>query len=704
MENEDSTFEFRDGTTEGSLARQYQVAYTQERDAERLFTVLSGEEGPLYKIADVEKVDPISTMNRALNRISKSNYLDDYKITAVEHWLQDAVKYLDLKNPNEIAYAPWKYFHNPEWLPAVKGSKEYNALMSSRAAIMDLIGKPSVVDTWLDGVTNSIIDGIYKRGGEDAAMYSTKLLSNTTNPFTFARGVVFHAKLGMYNVAQFLAQSMTYTNIWGIAGPKYAAPSTYGAQLHFWSTLNGRKPILDHLDKMASKLQIPGAANWKPGQLKESIIEGEKTGFFNVQNYALDNPFSNKMVSTVFGDILDSGTIFFRGGERNSKTAAWHTAYLEWREANPFKKIDNAERAVILERADLLNNSMTKASNSRMHTGVMSVPAQFYTYQLRATELLTGKRLTGVERARLVGVQMAAYGIPVGMGVSGIPFADVEYPFIGGLRSYMAEQGYTPGQKFLETIAMEGIPSYLVTMGLGKTYNVGDRLGAKGLDTINSILRGDDIMWKVIGGAAGGTLKSTLTSMDGFWAWAASMMGKGEHFPITGKDSLAVLKEISTVNAADTLYTTLTAGKQMNKRGDFIAEADVTDGFVKFFTGMQPQTTSDVFRMRNALKGQDEKWDRGIAWAQREIRDGMRAQEQGNQTQADMYFKRARVILDNYGVPERKATQAYTRGVRNEQSLVDRLTYDFYIREVPKGKEQTREDAWRKIQMNKGDN
>jgi hypothetical protein len=695
--------EFRDGTNEGSLARQYQVAYTEERDAERLFTVKSEEDGPLYKLADVETVDPISTMNRALNRITKSNYLDDYKMASVEHWLEQAKNFLKLDNPDQIRYAPWKYYTDPEWLPGFKGTKEHTAFMNAKIAIDSLVGKPSVVDTWMDSASQYMIDSIYKRAGEDAAIYSQRLLTNTQNPFTFVRGVTFHMKLGSFNPAQFLAQSMTYTNIWGIAGPQAAAPATLGAQLHFWSTLNGRKPILDHLDKLASNLNIPGALKWKPGQLKESILEGEKTGFFNVRNYALDNPFASKIVGTVAGDVLDAGTIFFRGGERNSKTGAWHTAYLEYRRDNPFTKIDNAERAKILERADLLNNNMTKASNSVLHTGVLSVPTQFYTYQIRATELLTGKRLDKYTKARLLFMNSLAYGLPVGAGLTGVPFSDAELPFVGSLRTYAKENGYVVGEKFWSTMVMEGALGYAMFMATGKAYNPGDRLGAKGLESLNTLWRGDDFLWKFAGGAAGGMMKSILDTTDGFWAWARGMMGANDHFPVMGSDLMALAKENSTINSLDTFYNTLNIGRQLSKKGAFIAEADTTDAFIKLFTGIQSQDASDLQRMTHALKNQDEKWKRATQWAQREIRDGMRAQDANNQEQAQKYYTRAKAILDMYDVPHRDRMKAYANGVSTEKSLVEKLNYDWAIRKAPTAKQDQRfEIERRRLEREKG--
>jgi hypothetical protein len=89
---------FKNGLTSGSLNRHFSVAFNTEREADGLRTLADvGTKGnPSYKFTPAELVDPVTTLNRSLNRIVNSAFMDDYKIYAVEHWLREAEPHLAL--------------------------------------------------------------------------------------------------------------------------------------------------------------------------------------------------------------------------------------------------------------------------------------------------------------------------------------------------------------------------------------------------------------------------------------------------------------------------------------------------------------------------------------------------------------------------------------------------------------------------------
>ncbi len=118
---------FQDAAKSGSLSQQFQVAYNQARDAVDMFTLKNEgtAHSPIYKSIPVTYVDPIPTMNRALNRAINSTFMDDYKIHAVEHWLAEAIPHLKA-DADEIRSAPFYHFHTISEKEFVSGTRTWS--------------------------------------------------------------------------------------------------------------------------------------------------------------------------------------------------------------------------------------------------------------------------------------------------------------------------------------------------------------------------------------------------------------------------------------------------------------------------------------------------------------------------------------------------------------------------------------------------
>jgi hypothetical protein len=248
--------------------------------------------------------------------------------------------------------------------------------------------------------------------------------------------------------------------------------------------MNKNPEILEALDRIASSnFKVPGTSRWLPGQFKEARQLLEYTGFGHVAGeHALrDNPMAYNIVAGPAETFLKWGASPFTAAERNVRYGAWYTAYREFREANPVGKISQADTRKILERADLLYTNMSKASNSTLHSGILSIPAQFYAYQLRLMELFMGKRLTDIERARLLGTFALVYGVPAAFGVSGLPLGD-------WIRKWAQEDGYVVGDNYINTLLTEGLPSLLGGLATGNYYNVGERYGIQGFGPLKDAL------------------------------------------------------------------------------------------------------------------------------------------------------------------------------------------------------------------------
>lgn len=704
---------FRDGTKSGSLARQFTTQFTEERDADKLLaaTVEGTTHNPLYKLSAAETIDPITTMNRALNRIITTNFFDDYKISAVEHWLAEAGKYLDV-NPSVLMHSPFWHFNNALTMFKVGADKNAVArLKTQHMQIQQLLGIPSEADSFIESAAQKLADAVYSSTGKTVVLDPKRDLPFLTDPVRFIRGAVFHANLGFFNIPQFIVQSMNYVNMTALA-PKTALSGTYAAQLHFWSRINSHPNIIEHLDKLASSFRMPGLAAWKPGEFKQAMEELAKTGFGNVgREYAvLDDIMREKYITSAGRDILDAGTMFFKGGERNARYGAWYTAFKEWKDANPFKKITNADRADILERADLLNMNMSRASNSTLHQGIWSIPTQFLTYQLRVAELFFGTRLgktTGermLNRARLVGTNAAMFGIPTALGVTAMPFTD-------SIRTYALENGYVVGDNFLSSLAMEGIPALIVALVTGQGdikkgvwYNFQDRYGTKGFESVNNLMRSDKTFWDIFGGAAFSKLSSTWAATDGLRnAMFSILRNDDKYFPLKIEDFMDVFKEISSVNSAWRMIGAINTGRWMSKNEGYITDVSPFNAIVSTLTGLQDQKTSDVYRLSQSLNSQQDLEKFVEKQFIQEFRRFLKNSETDNDSEAQRNLTRARAFLKIGGYPEDKYKDVIQMAIRDNKSLVDRIDLQFYMDHAPDAVKKVRREAFR-TKLNMKDN
>lgn len=693
---------FKDGTKEGSLARQSQVEYSMERDSFEMLTLEDkGTRGnPLYNLAPAKVVDPITTMNRGLSKIAKSNFMDDYKTMSIEHWLKQASTYLDLKD-GEIRHSPVYAFKEGKW----KSSADKNVTAQLDAAkfhIEQLVGQPSDLDAQLHNYGQKLADYMYdKAGPKSATIVQEWLLPTIKDPFTFMRSIAFNAKLGLFNVPQFIVQAGNYSNILGIAGYRYAAPGTMGAQLHFWSKANSNPAIIKHLDTFASNMNLPGTSKWKPGEFEEGFNLLQRTGFGNPagEYAALDNPMSQKIISDAGRTFLDWGQFFFKQGERNSRYGAWYTAFKEFRDKVPTGRVTDEQLASILQRADLLNINMSRASSSKLHTGVLGIPTQFLTYQLRLTELVIGNRLTPKEKFGMFATNSLLYGIPMGAGLSGIPFSD--YIRKRAMEGVYGEP-YVVGDNFFSSLAMEGLVSSIGAVATGSgdpqagTYfDIANRFGTKGFPFLGALDSSDKSALDVFGGPIYSIIKGTIEQSDGFMRAMISMARRdGDVFPTVAEDLTDVFKEISSVNTIFGTIAAINYGRAISKKEAYIADTSSAHAVFKAVTGLKDQRINDIQTMNNSMKERKNYEQEVEARFRQEFRRGVLAQKDNNPELSKKFFTRAVAWLEIGGYSEDRYNSLVSKSINDNESILNKVNFDFYIKKAP--------DALRKDRMKAG--
>lgn len=684
--------EFRNGTRYGSLARSNQVKYSGEPDAYDVFAIKNTGtlHNPVYQIEPAKNIDPLISMNRGLSQIVNSTYMDDYKLASVETWLSRAKPYLKATEAQLNRYPLW-YFNHPEYLPGANELK-IGELRAQHFQIQQFVGMPSKLDSLLHSAAQKMSDAIYNKGGPKMqALDPSWMITKLDDPIRWARSVAFHAKLGLFSIPQLLVQMQTYSTIFALAGARNAGPGASAAFLHQMSRTNANPKIAAWLERQSEKL------GWKTGEFKEAKELMERTGFDIVSGeYAIrDNMYANKVIPHGADKFLDAGTFFFTEGERSVRYGAFYTAYKEFRRANPTGRVTDAELRSILNRADDLQVNMSRASSSALHSGVMSLPTQFLTYQLRLSELFLGKRITTKDKMKLLAYNGALYGIPGAVGLTGVPFGDM-------IRQSAIDNGYVVGDSWIQDATTNGIPSMLLGLATGTSYNIGDRLSAQGFETIKEALRGDTAWWEVMGGAAFSTIANTLSRSDSFTrAMFSAIRGDGEAYPMTMSDVTDIFQEASSISSTLKLITALNIGKFMSKNETYLGDVSKSEAIVNYLTGLTPQGIGDINNVSILNKDRKEAQSQTEKEFIKNFRRALQAGRDGNVEQHRQYMTRAFAWLEFGEYPKQNVGRLIGRALQDYEPLVDKFNYDLLFRNVPAGKESPNVETFKRILQQK---
>lgn len=700
---------WRDTTRENNPGKNFQVQFTGERDAQEFHEIENKgtTTNPIYNKSPAKMIDPIAMLNRGMQSSINSLFMDDYKIYGVNSWLREAAEHLKAPD-SEIWSAPFATFKTitkdsfkPGFLKDNPG--EVNRLLANHFKIDQLVGTPTLNDTFVHSIAQKLADAAYQTLGPTAASHIVPqwLLPKLRDPFAFIRSVTFNAYLGLFSVPQLLVQSMTYANMFAIS-PKYATQGTLGAYLHYLSGFNKNPEILNHLDKIASKF------GYKPGEWLESMQTFENTGFKNVgsEHSFSDNMHRNNIIKSGAENFLEWGRKPFQWGETNSRFGAWYTAMKEFRDKNPTGKLTDSDKALILDRADFYYGNMSVASHSALNSGILSLPTQFYMYSARLSEMFwSGSRLGGtlaernLARARLVAVNAGMFGLPLSLGVTGAPVSDY-------LRKELLDNGYfgltppyTPGKNFVESLVNEGLPSALLASATGKWYNIGPREGLQGMSNLKDAISQDAAFWKVAGGASASLSMNTYN--NGIYPMVYQAYRDGFK-SLKLENFVDLFKEIQTVNSGWSWWVAMNTGQWVNKNSDFISDTSKTNASFMFLTGLRETKQADIFNKESIIKDRDNVQKYAMKQFTLNINRSMIADKAGDPEQAQAFRTQAIAWLPATDFPIDKLGVAISRAYKGAESLPSRTDFEMYYKKAPPAQQQKLRKVYEYIKQNEG--
>lgn len=678
---------FVDGTKEGNPARQMAVKYTGERDAfdMRTFNDIGSRGNPVWSYEPAKLVDPIPTLNRALSGIINSLFMDNVKIAGVQSWLKEASNWLDHKD-YELEHSPMYYFRHHVWKSGTPEDVK-RLLESNRMKLEQFVGIPSKWDTALHSLAQDAADQIYgKAGPKITPIWAVHMLRD---PFQFIRSVIFTDKLGLFNPASFFTQAMTHVNVIGMAGPVNATKGLFATLLHQYSRFNSSPEILDHLDKLATRM------GWKPGEWLEARDAMMKSGFFHIgPEYSLiDNVGGNKLIQSRIGRILDFSHVFFREGAQNTRGTSWFAAWKEFRDLHPTGRVTEDELGQIRRRASIFDHNMNRSANNILNTGVMSIPGQFLTYHKNLVELMTGKQLTRAEKMRMFATNALIYGLPGGFALYDLPGSNINPLSEDNFKQTAEKYGYRVGNNFVSDILMHGLPAWMMYAASGHMYNVEEKWGPGNYDTLNAALDGSKPFYNYIGGASFSTIANIWAASSDYRRMAHALItgNSKEYSPPKLDDFMKVFAVASSTGGTlQKIIVAINTGDWYSVNGTLL-ETDVGkwDAITRGITGLQSHFASEPNIQMKIQKANEENWKMGERHVIQDYQKMIMALRNRDPEQAQQYLSSVQAWFEAVKMPMQQ--RAAIIDIANQSfgvPLKEKLDYSLLrLKNAPPGEE-----------------
>lgn len=652
-----------------NLSQNWNKDFLPERDM--VLKTIGGQEGQ-WENVNSRLYDPYTALQRGMQQIAHERWMGDYRTTAAESWVAEFWKMFPQNTlPRErLEQNPWYWLLNaPGNLDAslMKTNPEaYTAAMVSRQNIMNFLGVRDEVAATLQGFEQKLIDWLEPKIGSKAAgsLEETILPAIKSAPL-YARRAAFRAIDGIFNPIQLWQQGQHILYSTAIS-PKNGLNGVTAATLSRWYRYTEDEGILnDMFDKAANM-------GWDRGEIEEAYRAWKAS---HIHTIGGEQAMLNAVAQpTVFRSglrtFLDKGNVFFNAGHQMARDTGFFTAYRDWRDANPGVKLDNRAIGDVLSRADDLTMNMTRAANAAYNEGLLSMPTQFWNWNARLFEQMLGKTLTAGEKARILTMYSAMYGIPATLGGATFGGFGILPTTYDDIRQYAIAHGYNLSNKFIDGL-MNGLPEMLGSIITGHHTNT--HRYSPDANQLQDIVNGKQSAFESLIGAGGGFMGHVALSLYPFAHWAFSALdGHPNDFPLKFSDVGALFQNISSVANATKAYLAFTTGKLYSKNWQLIDNDMDTYESLMTALGMPPMRDNDAFEMKDYLHHMKEAQDEMRPMMLNNWSLGLKASAEGDfQTAAD-YFTRTKSLAAVTGLSLADQVKLYRQAIQgNSSDLVD---------------------------------
>jgi hypothetical protein len=556
-----------------------------------------------------ETVDPWESLNSGLANLSRTSTLANYRESTVERFRNTWGEFLDLPNvasatPWELAQAPIKAAvkdTNPEMRAAIAKTKQEQQAMRTVLSFETDFDRNvrhlgQAASDWVMGDSKGLIrtldDGtqIYERSNREVVANWVDAFA-TRRPFDGIRGFAFDLKLGLFNASQLFIQSATMLSATALS-PRNGLKGMLGAvPLVTYARAGVSKEAV--LDVFAKRGVWKAAGFESADEFKDFARFMNESGMMDIGNHLNINDIGANAVTGAKAKIQnfrETARLFFYMPEQLNRMTAGRIAWEELKGANVARNSAKF-REQMIKLTDDYSFNMMNGSAAQFQRGFMSIPTQFWGYNVRMMDAMFGNRFTLNQKLRL-GIASMLFA-----GSAGVTGVDGVMEFIKQSNPRIAE-GFTDPQgdaTMFEKIAGNvdrGIVDAFIYNTVGADVNVGEKLGTGGwLTTLFKDLYGiseygPKSAAEMLTGPTGSTLWSASETFANVVKWAAAESG-GEGYPIT-KDTINKLAmEISTWSNTSKAIMALNYGYYVSKSGAVTADLPTQTAFF-LALGFQP--------------------------------------------------------------------------------------------------------------------
>jgi len=625
----------------------------------RMYTSPKGTRLPDWRGQDATIIDPFEMMNKALNNIAALSSLTDYKLRAINKWVETFGPYLDLRGIPRDA-SPVRIFQESVFLSDLpEAQKIKNSAEAQRDTIKRVLGWRSDVDREFEYLGRQLVSFV---AGDKPGKWNKSLARGVEwvlerNPVARARKLAFHMKLGLFNVAQFPMQISTMMAAMSLDITRgteafMGLPALRGAiglrgqaldeWADFWIAKNwGKVTGFDNPQDFKDMLKAAAGSGWFDVGGAHALVNyhGVDSAIGAIGKRAsgevLDIGAIGKGAS---GEVLDAagkvvrgaaqkGTFFFTEAELWNRAIAWQMA---WKHARKQGLIPGTSKfnEAILTRANDLSFNMSQAGMAAWQKGWASVPTQFLSYQARFLEALMGKQFTRGEKIRLLLGQGVLYG------TAGLPFVAFASEMI------RSGEGQAPEIGTWQGLVDRGILDTIIWATTGSDVQYGERAatGTFITDTFRELFGMSKYGEVSFVDIMGGPLWSITKDVSGqgvkiFWdtvRFVSAESGGETGLPSTSDTVVQLAKNISSFNNAYKAYMVWNYGQYITKTGKVaLDDLPSTDAFAVFL-GLAPGEYRDYVAKqdwRRNRQGQiKEVSDKIVEIRQKFVREPHRAE------------------------------------------------------------------------------
>lgn len=522
--------------------------------------------------AQAPTLDPFLVIDKSLNNIANITSMSDYKISAMERWINTYGKYLDLNdlNPDKISH-----FLDSTVNRGVN-TRIRQAAETQREIIKRNLGWKSELDLEAEQYQRNIANWV---SGTDPLSPQNKALKVVTDwwqekdPIVGLRSMAFDMKMGFFNVAQLPMQIQTAFAATMLSPKSGMHGFAMYPSLRYFLTNAGSENALDTFVKRGVH-NLSGFDD--PNDFKQMMRSAKQSGFFNVATthnlVARYGPGSvtGSQVMASDGALRTTGRFFFNEGEIANRTVAWRIAWDEARtKLSGVDAMSPAFQREVAGRAEKYSFSMSSQSAAWWQKGVLSVPTQFWAYNVRMMEAMLGGEFTKAQRVRLVIGQTLLYGssgLPV-MSYVTDKIKEHNAPNMDVTQSTLQNFWGAADRGLFDTALYYASGGNIDAM-VGKRYGTGGFLPETIKDIMGVSSYGEKSFYDIAAGATAGIMGTTAKGLFDVVKYASAETGAEiEGMPLTRDAVLSVALNLSTVGNAYKAYMVHQYGTAMSNKG-----------------------------------------------------------------------------------------------------------------------------------------